>query len=151
MTPAATCARNSSTVMPAPIFFCSGRRRLLASTVRRHLTWSMRCETDDRVIASLSITKPGFTPVPTSATPHVFASSSSFFERSGYFLNGYESSSQVETTHDSAARHSINWSITDGSDEEVEWITTSADLPSIAAASATTGTPHGASGAPTTS
>ena len=32
--PAATCARNSSGVIPAPIFFCSGRRRLEASTMR---------------------------------------------------------------------------------------------------------------------
>ena len=34
MTPAATCARNSSGVIPAPTFFCSGRRRLDASTMR---------------------------------------------------------------------------------------------------------------------
>ena len=38
MTPAATCARNSSGVMPAPIFFCSGRRRLEASTMRTALS-----------------------------------------------------------------------------------------------------------------
>src|SRR5579863_7505694 len=102
-------------------------------------------------MASLSITKPGLTPVPTSATPQVFASSSSCLESSGYLRKGYDNSSQVETMQDSAARHSINCSITDGSDEEVEWMTISADLPSMVAASATTGTPQGASGAPTTS
>ena len=64
-------------------------------------------------MASLSITKPGLTPVPMSATPQVFASSSSFLASSGYLRNGYESSSHVETMHDSAARHSSNCSITD--------------------------------------
>src|SRR6266849_504511 len=44
ITPAFTCARNSSTVMPAPIFFCNGKRRVDASTTRNAFSCSMRCE-----------------------------------------------------------------------------------------------------------
>src|ERR1700737_4571898 len=73
ITPAATCARNSSTLIPAPIFFCNGSRRFDASTTRSALACSIRCETAASVTTSLSITKPGFTPVPTSPTPDSFA------------------------------------------------------------------------------
>src|ERR1700694_6109871 len=53
--------------------------------------------------------------------------------------------------HDSASRHISNWSITFASDDDVEWITTSAACSSTSLASAETLTPHGASCAPTTS
>src|ERR1700722_2967572 len=75
-------------VMPAPIFFCSGRRRLEASTMRTALSQSMRCATALSVSASLSITKPGFTPVPTSATPSCIAAASSFWESSRCLRKG---------------------------------------------------------------
>src|SRR5271170_4737745 len=53
--------------------------------------------------------------------------------------------------HASASRHASNWSITAGSDDDVEWITTSAESPSTSCASAEMVTPQGASVAPTTS
>src|SRR4029077_20501841 len=121
------------------------------STMRIARADSISCDAALSVIRTLSITKPGLMPVPISATPHVLASASSLAASSGYFRNGYASSSQVETTQDSAARQAINWSITLGRSVEVEWITMSADSPSMAATSAVIGTPHGASGAFTTS
>ena len=45
----------------------------------------MRCATALRVSASLSITKPGFTPVPTSATPSSFAAVVEFLRKLGMF------------------------------------------------------------------
>src|SRR5271169_1258794 len=53
--------------------------------------------------------------------------------------------------HASASRHASNWSITYGSDDDVEWITTSAACSSTSFASAETFTPQGASVAPVTS
>ena len=79
---------NSSGVIPAPIFFCSGIRRLAASTTRTARTESTRCETAESVSTSLSITNPGLTPAPTRATPSSFAASSSWGASSGYFRNG---------------------------------------------------------------
>src|SRR6202795_4902006 len=111
----------------------------------------MRCETAASVISSLSITKPGFTPVPTNATPQSFAALSRFAANSGYVRSGYDSSSHVETMHDSASRHASNWSITFGKEEEVEWITTSAACSSTSFASAEIFTPQGTSVAPVTS
>src|SRR5467141_1466761 len=111
----------------------------------------MRCETAASVTTSLSITKPGFTPVPISATPDSFAALSSLAASSGCVRNGYDNSSQVETIDDSASRHISNWSITFASDDDVEWVTTSAFCSSTSLASAETVTPQGASCAPTTS
>src|SRR5580704_13246893 len=102
-------------------------------------------------MSSLSMTKPGFTPVPTTATPQSFAALSRVAASSGYVRSGYESSSHVETMHDSASRQASNWSITFGSEDEVEWITTSAACSKTSLASAETFTPHGASVAPVTS
>src|SRR5437016_223720 len=53
--------------------------------------------------------------------------------------------------HDSASKHISNWSITFASDDDVEWITTSAACSRTSFPSAETFTPHGASCAPTTS
>src|SRR5438309_3474212 len=78
MVPAATCSLNSSGLNPAPTFLCSGSRRFDASTMRVTLTESTRCAAAPKVSTSLSITKPGFTPVPTRATPQDFASLSNF-------------------------------------------------------------------------
>src|SRR5262249_30003325 len=146
--PSLTRARNSSTLNPAPIFFCNGNLRFDASTIRSALAWSIRCDTAPSVITSLSITNPGFTPVPTSATPQSLAAESSFLESSGYVRYGYESSSHVDTTHDSASKHRNSWSITFGSEEEVVCITMSAACPRTSSASPETFTPHGASLAP---
>src|SRR5580704_18867450 len=104
MVPAATCCLNSSALNPAPTFLCNGSRRFDASTIRVTLSESTRCAAAPKVSTSLSITNPGFTPVPTSATPQDLACESSFAAKSGYLRYGYASSSQVETTHDSAAR-----------------------------------------------
>ena len=53
-------------------------------------------------------TEPGFTPVPSNATPQSLAAASSFAASSGCVRYGYDSSSQVDTMHDSASRHASN-------------------------------------------
>jgi len=60
---------DSSKLSPAPIFFCKGKRRLEASTIRSALACFDALRTAARVMTSLSSQKPGFTPVPTNATP----------------------------------------------------------------------------------
>ncbi len=89
--------------------------------------------------------------MPTSATPQSFAAASRFAASSGYVRKGYASSSQVETTHDSASRHISNWSMTFGRNDEVEWMTTSAACSSTSLACEKIFTPQGASVAPTIS
>src|SRR5262249_47790400 len=83
--------------------------------------------------------------------PQSFAAASRFAARSGYVRYGYDSSSHVETMQDSASRQASSWSITLGSADDVEWITTSAACSSTSFASPEIFTPHGASDAPTTS
>jgi len=79
-------------------FLLQGQAALRRVTMRMARADSISCEAALSVIRSLSITKPGLMPVPISATPQVLASASSRAASSGYFRNGYASSSHVETT-----------------------------------------------------
>src|SRR5262249_34937032 len=108
-------------------------------------------ETPGRGTTNCSMRNAGATPVPTMTTREYFAAASRFAAASGHLRSGHESSSQVETTHDSASRQAMNWSITWGSHDAVEWITTSAACSNTFLASAEIFTPQGASGAPSTS
>jgi hypothetical protein len=87
------------------------------------------------VSGSLSITKPGLTPVPRSATFAARATCCSFSRTS--VSSGYDSSSQVETTCDPAASSASSCPATSRSREPVEWQTTSA----LPCTSRVTGTP----------
>jgi hypothetical protein len=53
--PVAICCFHSSFVSPAPTFFCSGRRRVPASTMRVHFTACTSNVTADATIATKSI------------------------------------------------------------------------------------------------
>ena len=64
---------NCSRVRPAPIFCWNGRRRMRASWTRSTRIASTRSQTPVSMIGSASITKPGFTPVPSTATLYFFA------------------------------------------------------------------------------
>src|SRR6202050_445397 len=119
--------------------------------MRVALAKSTRCAAAERTRRSLSITKPGFTPVPTMATPSSLAAASSFAESSGYFRNGYASSSQVDTTQLPAEMHSISSSVTLGRYEDVVCTMTSTGLERTPAAPGETAMPQGASLAPATS
>src|SRR6185503_12586597 len=64
-------------------------------------------------------------PVPTMVAPCFRASSSIFFDRSGWRFQGNESSSQVETTSTPASRTGATWTNTSCSRDVVAWTTTS--------------------------
>ena len=98
MVPSSTPRSNSSSFRPAPTFRCSCSRRVRASTIRLACTRSTRPTTLPSVAGRRSRTKPGFTPVPRSATLRRSAMRSRRSAISGCRSHGYESSSQVETT-----------------------------------------------------
>ncbi len=72
--PSSTLRWNCSRVRPAPIFCWNGSRRIRASWTRSMRSASTRSQTPVSVIGSASITNPGLTPVPSTATFAFFAS-----------------------------------------------------------------------------
>ena len=74
--PSSTFFWNCSRVRPAPIFCWNGSRRMRASWMRSTRMRSTRSQTPVSAIGSASITNPGFTPVPSTATFAFFASAS---------------------------------------------------------------------------
>ena len=101
--PSSTFRWNCSRVRPAPIFCWNGSRRMRASWMRSTRIASTRSQTPVSVIGSASIAKPGFTPVPSTATFAFFASASMARACRRLRAAGYASSSVVETIGDPVA------------------------------------------------
>ena len=95
--PSSTLAWNWAAVRPQPIFCWNGRRRDRASWIRLTVMAWTSSQTPVSVIGSASIVKPGFTPVPSTATFAFFAAASMIFARRFCEYAGYASSSVVET------------------------------------------------------
>ena len=104
--------RTVARLRPMPTLRWKGSRRDVGSCTRSTRIDRMSLLAEARKTGSRSISRPGFTPVPSSDRPAARARASSEAARAGWRANGYDSSSQVLTTCQPPASAASSWPAT---------------------------------------